>query len=53
MKPVLVLALPKKQKIIKREYGIRMMFSYNSNPERFLQKIEPNFTYKNVLERNG
>jgi len=50
MKPVL--ALPKKQKIIKREYGIRMMFSYNSNPESFLQKNEIQFTYKNILEIN-
>lgn len=38
MKPVLVLTLPKKRKIIKRTDGTKMMFSYNSNPESFLNK---------------
>ena len=47
----LILALPKKQKIIKREYGIRMMFPYDPNPIEWPQKIEPKFTHKNVLEK--
>jgi hypothetical protein len=51
MKPTLY--LPKKRKIIKREYGIRMMFLYDSNLNELHQKIKPKFTHKNVLETNG
>lgn len=50
MKPILT--LPKKRKIIKREYGIRMMFPFYPNLIEW-SKIELKFPHKNVLERNG
>jgi hypothetical protein len=51
MKPTLY--LPKKRKIIKREYGIRIMFSYDPNPIEWFKKIELKFPHKNILETNG
>jgi len=38
MKPALLLALPKKRKIIKRTDGTKMMFPYDNNP-KIIQNI--------------
>lgn len=51
MKPILT--LPKKRNIIKQQYGIRMMFSYDPNPIEWTKKIEIKFSHKNILETNG
>ena len=39
MKPALLLALPKKRKIIKRNDGTKMTFPYNNNPKKIQNSL--------------